>query len=96
MEIESNLKFGIDLYLKTAIFAECKWTNEKVDVGVLELLEKRAGMFNYKNTYLYLFAKSGFTKGCIDRAGKIGKVRLVSYKILKKRCSFHNEKPRFL
>ena len=64
----------------TAIFAECKWTNEKVDVGVLELLEKRAGMFNYKNTYLYLFAKSGFTKGCIDRAVKTGKVKLISYK----------------
>ena len=64
----------------TAIFAECKWTNEKVDVGVLELLEKRAGMFNYKNTYLYLFAKSGFTKGCIDRAVKAEKVKLISYK----------------
>ena len=72
--------FGIDLYLKTAIFAEGKWTNEKVDVGVLELLEKRAGMFNCKNTYLYLFAKSGFTKGCIDRAVKTGKVKLISYK----------------
>ena len=23
----------------TALFAECKWTNEKVDLGVLEILE---------------------------------------------------------
>ena len=63
----------------TAIFAECKWTNEKIDVGVLELLEKRAGMFNYKNKYLYLFAKSGFTKGCMEKAEEIGRVKLVSY-----------------
>ena len=63
----------------TAIFAECKWTNEKIDVGVLELLEKRAGMFNYKNKYLYLFAKSGFTKGCMKKTEEIGRVKLVSY-----------------
>ena len=59
--------FGIDLYLKTAIFAEGKWTNEKVDVGVLELLEKRAGMFNYKNTYLYLFVKTEFTNSEVKK-----------------------------
>ncbi|MBQ3182894.1 MAG: ATP-binding protein [Clostridia bacterium] len=63
----------------TALFAECKWTNEKVDVGVLETLVKRSSLFFYNNKHLYLFAKSGFTKGCIDEANKRGNVTLVSY-----------------
>ncbi len=63
----------------TALFAECKWTNEKVDVSVLETLTKRSRLFSYKNIHLYLFSKSGFTKGCIDEANRMGNVTLVSY-----------------
>lgn len=37
-----------------ALFAECKWTNEKV-------------------------TKTGFTKGCIDKATDMGNVEFVSY-----------------
>ena len=43
----------------TALFAECKWTNEKVDLGVLETLVERSTLFNYKRTHFYLFAKAG-------------------------------------
>lgn len=64
----------------TALFAECKWTNEKVDLGVLETLVERSTLFNYKRTHFYLFAKAGFTKGCIDRANEMGNVTLVTYK----------------
>ena len=63
----------------TALFAECKWTNEKVDLGVLETLVKRSELFNYKTKRYYLFSKSGFTKGCIDRANEIGNVTLVEF-----------------
>ena len=63
----------------TALFGECKWTNEKVDLSVLETLVKRSRLFSYKNTHLYLFSKSGFTKGCIDEAKKMGNVTLVNY-----------------
>ncbi|MCM1524166.1 MAG: ATP-binding protein [Ruminococcus sp.] len=63
----------------TALFGECKWTNEKVDAGVLETLIKRSRIFSYINMHYYLFAKSGFTKGCIDRANELGNVTLVSY-----------------
>ena len=63
----------------TALFAECKWTNEKVDLNVLETLVKRSRLFSYKNIHLYLFSKSGFTKGCIDKANGLGNVTLVSY-----------------
>ena len=63
----------------TVLLAECKWTNEKVDLGVLETLVERSTLFSYKKTYFYLFAKTGFTKGCIDRANEMGNVTLVIY-----------------
>jgi len=61
----------------SALFCECKWTNEKVDVGVLVTLVGRSQLFRYKNVQFYLFAKSGFTKGCVDKANEIGSVTLV-------------------
>lgn len=64
----------------TALFGECKWTNEKVDLGILETLVKRSKLFSYANVQYYLFAKSGFTKGCIEKANEMGNVTLVSYK----------------
>lgn len=63
----------------TALFGECKWTNEKVDAGVLEKLAGRSKLFHYHKVYLYLFAKSGFTKGCIDKAKGLGNAMLVTY-----------------
>lgn len=66
----------------TALFGECKWTNEKVDVGVLETLVRRSRIFHYEKTQLYVFAKNGFTKGCVEAADKMGNVRLVLYKDL--------------
>lgn len=69
----------------TALFGECKWTNEKVDRGVLETLVERSALFSYKKTHFYLFARTGFTKGCMERANELGNVTLVSYEdILKK------------
>lgn len=63
----------------TALFGECKWTNEKVDLAVLETLVKRSSLFHYSDVRLYLFAKTGFTKGCIDAAKAMGNVVLVTY-----------------
>lgn len=63
----------------TALFAECKWINEKVDLSVLETLIKHSELFHYKTKYYYLFSKSGFTKGCIDKANEMGNVNLVEY-----------------
>lgn len=63
----------------SALFAECKWTNEKVDLGVLETLVERSNLFHYKQNHFYLFAKTGFTKGCMDKAAEMGNVTLVSY-----------------
>lgn len=64
----------------TALFCECKWTNEKIDLAVLEELVERSQLFSYPNNYYYLFAKSGFTKGCIEKAETMGNVALVEYR----------------
>lgn len=63
----------------SALFAECKWTNEKVDLGVLETLAERSNLFHYKQRHFYLFAKTGFTKGCMDKAAEMGNVTLIEY-----------------
>ena len=63
----------------TALFAECKWTNEKVDLPVLETLVERSALFPHHNKHLYLFSKSGFTKGCLERAKELGNVSLVTF-----------------
>lgn len=65
---------------KTALLGECKWTNEKVDLGVLETLILRSRIFSYSKIHYYLFAKSGFTKGCVERSREMRNVTLVDYK----------------
>lgn len=64
---------------KTALFCECKWTNENVDTGVLDTLVERSKLFKFTNVYIYLFAKTAFTKGCIGKANELGNVELVSF-----------------
>lgn len=63
----------------TVLFGACKWINENVDVKVLEKLKNRSRLFRYEHVHLYLFAKKGFTQGCIDEAEKTGNVSLVTY-----------------
>ena len=47
----------------TALFAECKWTAEKVDIAVLRTLMERSELFPYEKKHYFVFSKSGFTKG---------------------------------
>jgi len=64
---------------KSAIFCECKWTNEKVDNIVLDTLIDRSKLFHYTTLFYYVFSKSGFTKGIIDNALKMGNVTLIEF-----------------
>ncbi len=64
---------------ETALFAECKWTNEKIDLSVLEMLVERSNLFSYEKKHFFLFSKSGFTKGCADKGKELGNVSLVTY-----------------
>ena len=63
----------------TALFGECKWTNEKLNQNVLETLIERSELFNYKTNHYYLFSKSGFTTGCEEKAKEVGNVHLICY-----------------
>lgn len=63
----------------TTLFAECKWINEKVDNGVLDTLIERSEVFHYIENHYYLFAKTGFTKRCVENAKEIPNVILVSF-----------------
>ena len=65
---------------ESALFGECKWRNEKVDLDILETLIERSKLFSYKKVHYYLFSKSGFTEGCIGKAKELGSVSLVSYR----------------
>ena len=70
----------------TALFCECKWTNDLIDSGVLELLVHRSQLFHYNSTHLFLFSKNGFTSGCTEMAEKLGNVTLVSYSDIYDNC----------
>ena len=61
------------------LLGECKWTNEKVDLSILEKLVERGNLFHQPRKQYYLFAKTGFTKGCMDKAKEMGNVTLVAY-----------------
>lgn len=61
------------------LFGECKWTNEKADLTVLETLISRGELFKCKSRHFYMFAKNGFTSGCIEKASDMGNVTLVEY-----------------
>ena len=63
----------------TALFAECKWTAEKVDIAVLRTLMERSELFPYEKKHYFVFSKSGFTKGCMEKAKELGNVSLVTY-----------------
>lgn len=63
----------------SALFCECKWKNEKIDLSVLETLVERSSLFHYKKKYFYLFSKTGFTKGCIEKSAEMGNVMLITY-----------------
>lgn len=80
---ESKSEVEIDILAigdkNSAIFGECKWTNEDVDSSVLETLIKRSRLFAFEKKYYYLFAKNGFTSGCKEKAKELVNVQLIPY-----------------
>jgi AAA+ ATPase superfamily predicted ATPase len=62
-----------------AIFAECKWTNKKVDNRVLKDLMDKAAMFAYEEKYFMLFSKSGFAEDVKKAAQQSERVMLVGF-----------------
>ena len=64
---------------KSAIFGECKWQTDLIDLAVLKNLKRKAELFDkFENKYYYLFSKSGFTMGVSDVAQKDNSIRLIT------------------
>jgi len=62
-----------------AIFAECKWTNERVGTDIIDTLIERSELFNYSNKHYYLFAKTDFTDGAKAKADSQENITLLSF-----------------
>lgn len=62
-----------------ALFAECKWRNEKVDVEVINTLIERGELFQYPEKYYYIFSKSGFMENACAYATQNSNVHLVDF-----------------
>ena len=60
------------------LFAECKWTNKKIDNQILDNLIEKASMFDYSDKYYVLFSKSGFKDEVKKKASD--KVILIEFK----------------
>ena len=55
------------------LVGEIKWTNDKVDIDLLEDLIKKSKLINFKGVYKFmLVSKNGFTKKCIEKMDQIG------------------------
>ncbi len=65
-----------------SIYCECKWSNETVYTSVLETLVEKSTLFHQTATQYYLFAKTGFTKGCVERASELKNVTLVDFEAM--------------
>lgn len=52
------------------IFGECKWRNEKLDLGVLQDLKGKSALFGSRaaGAWYALFSKSGFTNAVTEAA----------------------------
>ena len=62
-----------------AIFGECKWRSDPVDLPVLKELKRKAELFpDLKKKYYYLFSRSGFTSAVVKEAAEDGSVRLIT------------------
>lgn len=62
------------------IFCECKWTNKKVGLNILERLQDKANRFSeVRQKYFGFFSKSGFTEEMRNLSGKRGDLMLFDY-----------------
>jgi len=68
----------------SALFGECKWTNEDVDAKVLDTLLQRSELFPFSRKHFYVFAKNGFNSACVKRARVLGNVTLLTHEEISK------------
>ncbi|MGN0414064.1 MAG: ATP-binding protein [Agathobacter sp.] len=62
-----------------ALFAECKWRNEKVDAEVIHTLIERGELFQYPEKHYFIFSKSGFKENVAEYAARNSNVHLIDF-----------------
>ena len=55
-----------------AIFGDCEWSEDPMQVSALTSLVERSRLLRFTNRVLYLFSRSGFTDECTEAARRIG------------------------
>ena len=68
----------------SVLLGECKWTNENIDLQILERLLERGELFSQSDKWFYLFAKNGFTDAVKDKASNNQSIKLVSFNEMSK------------
>lgn len=70
---------------KSFVFAECKWTNEKIDENIyIDLLNKSENLHVNGKKYYFLFSKSGFTQRIKERVKRDKNLFLIDLNALYK------------
>ena len=64
---------------KSALFGECKWKKEKVDMEIVHTLIQRGELFSYEEKYYYVFSKSGFHDEVIAFARENNNLKLIDF-----------------
>ena len=55
-----------------AIFADCEWSEDPMQVSALNSLFERSRLFRFANRHLYLFSRAGFSDECTAAASRVG------------------------
>lgn len=69
----------MSVYENKAIFGECKWKNEKVDLSVVEPLFDRGELFYYKDKNYIIFSKAGFIDEVLEYAQNDERFLLIDF-----------------
>lgn len=67
---------------KKALFCECKWRNEKVDLSVVDTLQERGELFTYQEKYYCIFSKSGFSNEALSATEDDDNLALIDFDMM--------------
>lgn len=67
---------------KKALFCECKWRNDKVELSVVDKLIERGELFAYHDKYYCIFSKSGFSNEALSVTEDDDNVTLIDFDMM--------------
>ncbi|MGV8146072.1 MAG: ATP-binding protein [Alkaliphilus sp.] len=64
------------------LFAECKYTNEKLGINVFEMLKERAGLIPSEKCHYYIFSKKGFRSSLLNLEKTMDNLNLITLDLM--------------